>query len=64
LCLGREPLEQGNKVVEIFSIKNSSKLTIWGKTDKSSITACVWEEGRRNKEALWSKYTVLKILEN
>ena len=63
-CLGRGPQERGSKVVETYSIKNSIKLTIWGKTDKSSIIAIFLEEGRRIEEAKLSKHTVLKILAN
>jgi len=62
--LEREIQQQGSKVVEIYSLKNSSKLTIWGKTDKSSIIAIFLEEGRRIEEAKLSKHTVLKILAN
>ena len=62
-CLWWEPHEQGSKV-EIYSIKSSSKLTICGKTEKSSFTVCVCEEGCRNEEAKLSKYTGLKIPEN
>ena len=56
--------ERRSKVVEIYSIKNFSKLTIWGRTDKSSISARFWEERHRNKEANLSKNTLLKILAN
>jgi hypothetical protein len=57
-------MERGSKVDKIYSIINSSKLTIWGKTDKSSITALVLEEGRRIEETKLSKNTVIKIPAN
>jgi len=46
-CLGRYPQERGSRVVEIYNIKNSSKLTIWENTQINYYIAC---QGRGPQE--------------
>jgi hypothetical protein len=57
-CLGRGLEERGSKVVETYSIKNASKLTIWEITQINYYSSCLGREPQERGSKIVEKYSI------